>query len=166
MRSISLSLFLLASTICFGQLRGKVVSIADGDTFTLLTDDLKQVKIRLHGVDCPEKKAPFGAQAKEFTGKSIFGKIVTARKTSTDRYRRTVAIVYLPDGRALNEELLKAGLAWHYKKHDRNPRWAKMEVAARKDRRGLWTLPNPVPPWNFRNAQRYISKQKKLRERN
>jgi endonuclease YncB( thermonuclease family) len=120
----------------------------------LLTEDLKQVKIRLHGVDCPEKKAPFGAQAKALTSKMIFGKVITARKTSTDRYKRTVAIVYLPDGRVLNEELLKAGMAWHYKKHDRNPRWAKMEAAARKSKTGVWTLPNPEPPWEFRKEKR------------
>ena len=162
MWTISVCLFLLASTVCFGQLKGKVVAIADGDTFALLTEDKKQVKIRLHGVDCPEKKAHFGAQAKEFTGKLIFGKVVAARKTSTDRYRRTVAIVYLPDGRVLNEELLKAGLAWHYKKHDRNPRWAKMEVAARKDRKGLWTLQNPIPPWEFRKEQKNIRNKRSL----
>jgi endonuclease YncB( thermonuclease family) len=137
--------------------------MADGDTFTLLTADKKQVKIRLHGVDCPERKAPFGSQAKEFAGKLIFGKAVTAKKTATDRYGRTVA-VYLPDGRVFNEELLKAGLAWHYKKHDRNPLWSKMEAAARKGKKGLWAQSNPIPPWEFRKAQRNIRKQRKVKE--
>lgn len=63
----------------FAQLRGKVVKIADGDTFTLLTDDKRQVKIRLHGIDCPEHAQPHGTKAKQFTSNLVFGKLVSAQ---------------------------------------------------------------------------------------
>lgn len=149
-----LFLCLLFTVAAVAQITGKVVGIADGDSFTLLTSDNKQLKIRLHGIDCPEKKAPFGQQAKTFTSDLIFGKYVTIKQTAKDRYRRTVAIVYLPDGRILNEELLKAGMAWHYRQHDKNPRWSKMEQQARIAKRGLWQAPHPEPPWEYRKQNK------------
>ena len=149
-----LFVFLLFAVVTIAQIRGKVVGIADGDSFTLLTSENKQLKIRLHGIDCPEKKAAFGQKAKAFTSDLIFGKYVTIKQTAKDRYRRTVAIVYLPDGRILNEELLKAGMAWHYRQHDKNPRWSKMEQQARIAKRGLWQAPHPVPPWEYRKRMK------------
>ncbi len=134
------------------QLTGKVVAIADGDTFTMLVDN-KQVKIRLHGIDCPEKKQDFGTVAKEFLSAQIFGKVVTAQKMGTDRYRRTIAMVTV-DGINVNETLLKAGLAWHFIEYDKNPAWTEMEVAARRLKKGLWAQPNAIPPWEFRKRKK------------
>ena len=97
-------------------LTGKVVSIADGDTITLLVGKT-QHKIRVSDIDCPERKQPFGTKAKQFAGKMAFGNVVTVRVVTTDRYGRLVARVILPDGKDLSTELVKAGLAWHYKKY-------------------------------------------------
>lgn len=136
------------------QLRGKVVSVADGDTFTLLTRDNKQIKIRLHGVDCPEKKQDFGARAQQFTSSMVFGKEVAVEVKKKDRYGRSTALVYLADGKMLNEELLREGYAWHYKTYDKNPAWAALEAEARKDKRGLWAAKRPVAPWTYRKNRK------------
>ena len=131
-------------------LHGKVVAVADGDTVTVLVDR-RQVRIRLHSVDCPEKKQPFGQKAKQFTSRLVFGKPVTVKVATTDKYGRTVGEVMFGD-RSLNEELIKAGLAWWYRKYaPRAKMLAFFEEEARKARRGLWADPNPTAPWDFRH---------------
>ncbi len=150
-RTFLLSFFsLLLSFSLHAQTEGKVVAVADGDTFTLLTEDKKQIKVRLYGIDCPERKQAFGQVAKDFTSEAVFGKWVRLSKEGKDRYGRTVAIVELEDGRILNEMLLQAGLAWHYKRYDKNPDWERMEVQARRKRIGLWKDKYAIAPWDFR----------------
>jgi micrococcal nuclease len=143
-----LFLFPIAS---FAQLTGKVVSIADGDTFTMVVNK-QQIKIRLHGIDCPEKGQDFSQAAKEFLSDYVFDKVVSVRTKSKDRYRRVIGIVTV-DGKNVNEKLLEAGLAWHYKKYDKNPAWAQLEEIARKNKRGLWAHPSAVPPWEWRKRK-------------
>ena len=151
MKHIFLSTFFLLLSIClFAQLNGKVVSIADGDTFTLLTADKRQVRVRLHGIDCPEKTQPWGNKAKEFTSEAIFGKTVSVQEKDIDRYGRTIGMVTMPNGEILNEALLKAGLAWHYTYYDINPEWAVLEQIARKQKLGLWKDSEPIAPWQYR----------------
>ena len=96
-----------------------MVGVSDGDTITVLRDRT-QVRIRLYGVDCPETGQDFGSRAKQFTSELAFGKIVKVVPRATDRYGRIVADVVLPDGRVLNDELIKAGLAWWYRQHAQN----------------------------------------------
>jgi micrococcal nuclease len=134
------------------QLDGKVVSIADGDTFTILVNN-QQIKIRLHGIDCPEKGQDFSNVAKEFLSGYVFGKIVTVQDMETDRYGRTIGNVSV-DGINVNEKLLEAGLAWHYKTYDKNPGWAKLEDEAKRGKKGLWAQTNPIPPWEWRKGVR------------
>lgn len=134
------------------QLTGKVVAIADGDTFTLLVDN-REVKIRLHGIDCPEKKQDFGNAAKQYLSDLIFGHQVTAQEMGKDRYGRTIALVTV-DGTPVNEAMISAGLAWHFKQYDRNPTWATLEETARREKKGLWVQPDPLPPWEFRKKRK------------
>ncbi len=94
----------------------KVVGITDGDTIKVLRNR-EIVRVRLHGIDCPESRQPFGTRAKQFTGDLAFGKTVTINARDTDRYGRTIAEVVLPDGRVLNHEIVKAGLGWWYRKY-------------------------------------------------
>jgi micrococcal nuclease len=150
---ITLLLFVLNIQAQIATITGKVISIADGDTFTLLINGSRQQKIRLHGIDCPEKKQDFGQVAKEFTSKQVFGKTITVKPTDIDRYGRTIAIVLLPDQISLNELLLKNGLAWHYLQYDQNPSWNILERSARQKKIGLWQQPEPVAPWNFRRRK-------------
>jgi micrococcal nuclease len=137
---------------CFSQFEGKVVSVADGDTFTMIVDN-EQVKIRLHGIDCPEKSQDFGLVAKEFLSDYVFGKFVTVQNMDTDRYGRIIGMVTI-DGTNVNEELLKAGLAWHYIKYDNNSKWKQLEETARKSKKGLWVQANAIPPWGYRREKK------------
>ena len=152
MRFFVLLLFIYAPFIIVAQLQGKVVAITDGDTFTLLVDR-KQVNIRLHGIDCPEKKQDFGNVAKEYLSCLVVGKVVVVTNMNKDRYGRTVGIVSV-DGHNVNEALLKAGLAWHYKEYDKNPAWSRLEETARNEKKGLWIQPNALPPWQFRKRKK------------
>jgi len=136
----------------------RVVSVADGDTITVLVtsgDDKRTEKIRLRGVDCPERAQPFGNKAKQLTSKLVSGKEVeiVPGKDGTDRYGRTIAEVRV-DGRSLNEELLRAGLAWHYKQYDDSERYDALERAARAAKLGLWAEADPIPPWEWRKRAR------------
>jgi micrococcal nuclease len=135
------------------ELKGKVVSIQDGDTITILKDR-EQIRIRLFGIDCPEKKQAYGDIAKRFTSSLVFGKTVFVKYTGKDRYGRVLGTVFTKSGTNLNKELLKAGLAWHYKKYDDNPELARLENQARKARAGLWADPYPVPPWSYRHKKK------------
>lgn len=127
----------------------RVVGVADGDTITVLHRGA-QVRVRLSGIDCPERGQPFSARAKQFTSEMVFGKTVTVRPFGTDRYRRAVADVVLPDGRVLNRELVAAGLAWHYTRYSKDEVLARLEKEARGSRLGLWSEERAVAPWDFR----------------
>ncbi len=127
----------------------KVVGVSDGDTITVLHDG-KAERIRLHGIDCPEKRQAFGNRAKQFTSTLVFGTTVTVQVMDRDRYGRTVGVVLLPDGRSLNHELVRAGLAWMYRRYTNDQGLSDLEEEARVARRGLWADANPVPPWAWR----------------
>jgi micrococcal nuclease len=129
---------------------GRVVSVADGDTFTLLNEEKKQEKVRLHGIDCPERAQAYGQVAKQKLSDLVFGQPVRLERKTKDRYGRTIAVVYSREGENINEALLRAGLAWHYKQHDKNPSWAAIEQRARSEKLGLWADPQATPPWEWR----------------
>ena len=145
-----LMLLLLAAAPAHGW-SGRVCGIADGDTISVLQDG-RSVPVRLYGIDCPEKRQAFGQRAKTFTSQLAFGKVVEVHPVTRDRYGRTVAWVHV-DGRCLNEEILRAGYAWHFKRFSRDPHLAELEVQARAARAGLWGDPAPVAPWEFRKAR-------------
>src|SRR5690606_17267573 len=134
-------------------IEGKVVRVADGDSFTLLDSTNTQIRVRLYGVDCPEYRQDFSNVAKKFTSERIFGKFIKVEVLDVDRYDRIVALVTLPDGLILNKELLKAGLAWHYKYYDKSEEFAELERYAQDKKLGLWAQPNPVPPWEYRSLK-------------
>lgn len=129
----------------------KVVGVSDGDTLTVLRDDKVRVKIRLHGIDAPELGQDFGTRAKQAASQLAFGREVTVRPRGTDKYGRTVAEVLLPDGRLLNHELVRSGHAWWYRKYAPTDReLERLEVDAREAKRGLWSQPGAVAPWEWR----------------
>lgn len=132
---------------------GKVVGVADGDTLVVL-DGTTPVRVRLHGIDCPERGQAFGAAAKRLASSLAFGKAVTVRPHGKDRYGRLLGEVVLPDGRVLNRELVAAGMAWHYVRYSDDAALAKAEQQARRARVGVWSEPDPVAPWRYRAASR------------
>jgi len=160
LRKTFLILLLLFPLITFSQkvITGKVVSITDGDTFKLLTQDSVQIKVRLANIDCPEKKQAYSTKAKEFTSKAIFGKNVTLMTLKKDRYGRTIANVIYNDSLNLIQELLKQGLAWHYLEYSNDPLLQKLEDQAKKEKIGLWHDEAPIPPWKWRNTKKKKTK--------
>ena len=140
-------------------LTGRVVSVADGDTVTVLDANEIQHRIRLEGIDAPEKRQAFGSRSKESLAAMIFGKDVTVVYGKTDQYGRLVGKILL-DGKDINLEQLKAGMAWHYKEYQREQTpedrelYAKTEDEARTARRGLWQDPDPTEPSAFRKEEK------------
>jgi micrococcal nuclease len=129
---------------------GAVVRVLDGDTLEVLSSG-RAIRVRLHGIDCPERGQPFANRARQFTVGLAFQKSVTVRVIELDRYNRVVGVVTLPDGRILSHELLAAGLAWWYRDFaPGDPHLAKLETEARSTRRGLWSSADAVPPWHWR----------------
>jgi len=128
----------------------KVVGITDGDTIRVMHDGAAE-RIRLWGIDCPESKQPFGTRAKQFTSGLAFGQVVTVKVKDVDRYKRTVAEIILPDGRNLNHEIVRAGLAWWYQQFARRDTALDLlEQDARAATRGLWSDQKPIQPWAWR----------------
>lgn len=138
------SLLLLAPLLLFA-LSGKVVSVHDGDTITILAEK-EQIKIRLFGIDAPELKQLFGRKSKEFLTSMIAGQDVEIEQQGNDRYGRVIGIVFLGD-RDINKEMVADGYAWAFRKFSK--KYAPQESEAKFEKRGLWR-DNPTPPWEWR----------------
>lgn len=137
MKIIFLSFLNLFFTFCYSQsIKGKVIRIVDGDTVTLLDSTNTQIRIRLYGIDCPENGQDFANVAKKFTSDLCFSKIITVDVKDIDRYGRTFDIVWTQDSINVNLELLKAGLAWHYKSFDKSEEFATAESLAKEQKTG------------------------------
>lgn len=143
-------LFLFTPIVLFSEsFSGKCVGVTDGDTIRVMRDG-RAVKIRLEGIDCPERGQDFSDIAKKFTSSVVFGKIVSIQIKELDHYGRIVGMVSIKC-KDLSLELVKAGLAWHYKKYSSDTRLAQAEQQARTGGKGLWVLPDPSPPWKYRS---------------
>ena len=143
-------------TLAFSQpatkFTAKVVGITDGDTITVLRDN-GQIRIRLHGIDCPERGDDFSQKAKQFTSTLVFGKTVQVKPVDIDRYGRTVARIYIGE-KDLSVEFVRSGLAWHYIQYaPNNKELAEAEAFARSAGIGIWSLPNLLPPWERASLQ-------------
>jgi endonuclease YncB( thermonuclease family) len=159
MRSLLFSLlFIFTLDVSAQVLKGKVIKISDGDTITMLDSLNHQIKIRLYGIDCPEKAQDYGTVAKKFTADKCFSKVIHVEVKGKDKYRRTLGVVILPDKNELNLLLLQIGLAWHYKSFDKSKRYADAELNAQKQKRGLWANKNAIAPWEFRKEKKAMAK--------
>lgn len=152
LKSVLLFLLLLLPAACASA---DTLKISDGDTFKICSGD-SCVKIRLYGIDTPEKKQPYGPEARDYLSKLITGKKITYEVKATDRYKRSVCLVYA-DGLCVNKELVKAGYAWAYRQYLKGPyasEYIDSEREARAAKRGLWADSNPQPPWEYRKIKR------------
>jgi endonuclease YncB( thermonuclease family) len=140
-------------------LTGRVVSVADGDTVTVLDAENTQHRIRLSGIDAPESHQAFGSRSKQSLSDLVFGRDVAVLYSKTDQYGRLVGKIMF-DGQDANLVQVKAGMAWHYKEYQREQTpedrdlYARAEEEARAQHRGLWQDPNPIEPSQFRREQR------------
>lgn len=149
------------------ELIGKVVRVLDGDTFELLVDQ-QPVRIRVIGIDAPEKDQPFGQRSRQSLAGMIDRNSVAVRVKGKDRYGRTLGAVYAkicaPSApcRAVyvNAEQVKTGMAWAYRFHGQavDPAMLKLETQARSERVGLWSVPNAVEPWKWRHQMESAGK--------
>lgn len=147
--------FAVLACPAWADFAGKVVAVKDGDTIKVLRDGTNAVTVRLVGIDAPEKTQAFGTRAKQYASDLAFGKTVTVREAGADRYRRTLGEVILEDGRSLNQELVRAGLAWWYRQYaPKDKTLEHLEAEARKAKAGLWIDADPVPPWEYRKEGR------------
>jgi endonuclease YncB( thermonuclease family) len=131
---------------------GHVVKVIDGDTFEMKSGNEK-IRVRLFGIDSPERGQPFNVKAKEFTASLIAGKDIRVVVVDRDRYGRSVAEAYLMDGTHVNAAIVEAGYAWHFKQYSEDPELARLEAGAHAKRKGLWEEENPVAPWDFRRRR-------------
>lgn len=140
-------------------IEGRVVAVADGDTLTVPAANNRQTRVRLQGIDAPESRQAFGAVSKRNLSDLVFDRQVTVEYEKTDRYGRTLGKV-IANGRDVNLEQIKAGLAWHYKHYqeEQTPEdrrvYSDAEAEARAAKRGLRADPAPTPPWDFRRGKR------------
>lgn len=138
-------------------LSGKVVKVADGDTFTMLIKGNRQVRVRMYGIDAPEMTGgqPFCRQSKDKLASLVAGKTVTVHVKSYDRYKRALGVVSAPGCKDVNLEMLKAGMAWHYKRYDRTPAYVNAAREAKTRQKGLWgDKRQPINPETWRKVQK------------
>jgi endonuclease YncB( thermonuclease family) len=135
------------------SLVGRVISVSDGDTLTLLDDEKKQHKVRLAYVDAPEAGQPHGQASKRNLSRLCFGKAARVGVVDRDRYQRQVGLVEC-DGVVANREMVRDGYAWIYERYaPRGLSWQGLQSEAKSARRGLWAGRDPVAPWEFRKSR-------------
>lgn len=157
---LMLSCYANNKTVVPTELNGKVIKIVDGDTYDILFEDHTTKRIRMEGIDAPEKGMPFYKVAKDYLGKLCFGTEVRIEQTNKDRYGRTVAKTFLEDNRELGLLMIEAGFAWHFKKYSSDQQLANAEMEARNKRIGLWIDEMPIAPWEWRKLKKEAYKIK------
>ena len=153
------AILLFSASLSADVLRGRVIGVSDGDTITVLDENNHQFKIRLMGIDAPEKNQPYGSASKASLSEQIYLKDVDVKWSKHDRYGRIVGQVTF-DGSDVCLQQIKLGLAWHYKQYqgeqtegDRN-QYSASEVVARNGKVGLWNDPQPMEPATYRHRKR------------
>jgi len=169
-RFLLFPLLIAANFAWSDTISGRVISVADGDTVTVLDSDHQQHKIRVSGIDAPEKAQPFGQRSKQSMSALVFGKEVEVQWAKRDRYRRIVGKVMIAAPSCRRDRCPKtldaglaqitSGLAWWYQKYAKDQaagdagRYALAEQEARAKRAGLWGDGHSIPPWDWRKGER------------
>lgn len=133
--------------------KGKSIKVDDGDTFTFLSSRKSTYRIRLEGIDAPEKGMPYAKKSKEFLAALLLDQAIEVQVVSVDRYGRYVCKVFC-DGKEVNLLMLQAGYAWHYSQYNKDQSLARAEAKAREEQKGLWQNKNPLAPWTVRAYRR------------
>ena len=156
---LTLAGFLLCSLVNANTLTGNVVRIIDGDTVVVLDANKVQYKIRLMGIDAPEKKQAYGKKSKDNLSDLVAGKFVVVEYNKLDRYKRIIGKILL-NSNDMNLKQVSSGMAWHYKKYQGEQsradqmKYSEAEVDASNAKRGLWYDPEPIPPWDYRKLKK------------
>jgi len=156
---IIILILLILQPLAAESFTAEVLKVVDGDTIYVRGEE-SVLKLRLWGIDTPERNQPWGAEAADYVRSLAGRQFIKAEVLGIDRYERFVVIVTLPDGNILNEELISAGLAWWYRRYAPDAAHLKaLEEDARADGRGLWSRPGPVAPWDWRRGVRTPEKE-------
>ncbi|MBL1409153.1 thermonuclease family protein [Sphingobacterium faecale] len=131
-------------------IEGRVIRVADGDTFTLVDLHKKKTRVRFFGIDCPEIGQEYGRAAKNYTSLHTLDKVVRVEVKNKDRYGRLVGVVWLDPSTDLNLKLIQAGLAWNYPAYSKSDTYREAEQQARVRKVNIWRLKSPTAPWEFR----------------
>lgn len=137
----------------------KVIRILDGDTMEVLYQE-HPIKLRLAHIDCPENRysQPFGKKAKQALSDLCFGQMVNVQGQKFDRYKRLIAVVINDKKQIINQEMIKQGMAWHFKRYSSDTLYAQLEITARKNKVGLWQDLDAVAPWDWRKTKHSLVK--------
>ena len=146
---VFLVLFLFGRDVLARDLTGRVTWVYDGDTIKV-DQGRGYVRVRVYGIDCPEKGQPYANVALKFVIERVKNHTVKVVEKDHDKYGRLVGSVILEDGTDLGRELVRSGLAWHYTRYSNDKKLAALEKEARQARRGLWRDPHPTPPWEYK----------------
>ena len=133
------------------KISGKVIRVIDGNTIEVLDADKEIIKVMLHSVDCPELGQDYADEAKKFTEKLVLKKRVVVEIMGKDRWGNKMAQVVLNNGKSLQHELLKEGLAWYKEETDRT--LTLLQSNAKANKIGLWVKDDATPPWIYRRQQ-------------
>lgn len=138
-------------TICIGgkaqEYKGTIIRVIDGDTFVFQTEE-GSLTVRLLGTDAPERNQPFTQESADFLRQYLYKEAII-KANGVDRYGRTLGILYI-NNQDINLLSIRNGFAWHFKRYSSDKQYAAAEDYARKDKIGLWALPNTIPPWEWR----------------
>ena len=134
---------------------GSVIEILDGDTFDLLTNG-DTIRVRLLAIDCPERMQHFYLQCKDALSKLCMGKTVKLDVAYRDRWDRYVGKAYV-NRMNINETMIKTGYAWHFTRYSDDQYLAELEQEARRKSVGIWSNPEAIPPWMFRDRNRKVA---------
>lgn len=157
MKTILFCVFISLSQILIAEeIKGNIVRVIDGDTVTILHNK-NEIKVRLEGIDSPETGQDYSNKSKQALSKMVFGKEVLLKKSGTDKYNRTLGIIFV-DNINVNSKMIEDGWAWHYKRYSNDDELAELEVNAKRLKRGLWQDENPIAPWEYRLNKKYPKK--------
>jgi|TARA_B110001469_G_scaffold125163_1_gene140099 endonuclease YncB( thermonuclease family) len=165
LKRLVIVMLFLSSTYSFADFNAVVVNIVDGDTIDVIDNNSKKLRIRLLGIDAPEKKQHFGHESFFYLNRILNGQSVTIisnpdkKKPYTLGYYKRIIGKVVMNGRDINLEMIKKGMAWHFKKYKKSQpigdrhSYNKAENEARRNNIGLWFEGDPLPPWRWRKLQ-------------
>jgi micrococcal nuclease len=130
----------------------KVIGIIDGDTYDILRNNTSE-RIRIVGIDAPERGMPFYKVSKKYLSNLIYGKYITMEFKKKDRYGRWIGRGFV-DKLDISAEMISAGMAWHFKKYSDSEILSNLEIEAKNRKLGIWSDPNPLTPWEVRKLHK------------
>lgn len=135
------------------EITAKVIKVIDGDSIKVRTAAGKEYEIQIEGTDAPELKQEYGKESSEALKKMVFDSDVRVSWKKKDNFDRPLAQVYRGD-KHVNAEMISSGNAWHFKRYNQSQALADLEIQAKKEKKGLWKLENPIAPWDYRKENR------------